>query len=112
MKGEIKEGIDRGSYVKFPIFEGELPEGSYVQVVEIKPRSKVGKHYHKFQYEVFYIIKGNARLGIGGEEYDARPGDIFLVKPGTVHWVINDSEEPFKLLVVKLNFRGDDTVWL
>lgn len=72
----------------------------------------MGKHYHKFQYELFYIISGEAKLGIGNEEYHAKPGDIYLVKPGDVHWVENNSEESFKLLVVKLNFRGEDTVWL
>ncbi|BAA29626.1 cupin domain-containing protein [Pyrococcus horikoshii] len=112
MKGEINKSIDRGSYVKYPLFEGELPEGSYAQIVEVKPKSKVGKHYHKFQYELFYVIVGEAKLGIGSEEYLARPGDIFLVKPGQVHWVENDSEDSFKLLVIKLNFKGDDTVWL
>ncbi|AEC52081.1 tetracenomycin polyketide synthesis protein related protein [Pyrococcus sp. NA2] len=112
MRAEIKERIDRGPYVKYPIFEGELPEGSYAQIVEIKPRERVGKHYHREQYELFYIIEGRARLGIGEEEYLAGPGDIYLVKPGTIHWVVNDSEKPFKLLVVKLNFKGDDTVWL
>ncbi|MDK2869992.1 MAG: hypothetical protein PWP39_1227 [Pyrococcus sp.] len=112
MKAEISKVIDRGNYIKYPLFEGELPEGSYAQIVEIKPKEKVGKHYHKEQYELFYIISGEAKLGIGSEEYHAKPGDIYLVKPGEIHWVENTSEESFKLLVVKLNFRGEDTVWL
>ncbi|AFK22184.1 cupin domain-containing protein [Pyrococcus sp. ST04] len=112
MKAELGKIIDRGSYLKIPLFEGELPEGSYVQIVEIKPRSRVGRHYHERQYELFYIISGTARLGIGDNEYEASPGDIFLVKPKTVHWVVNERDEPFKLLVIKLNYLGEDTVWL
>ena len=112
MKAEIKEFIDRGTYRKAPLFEGELPEGSYAQIVEIKPGQTVPKHYHERQYELFYIISGAAKLGIGEKEYDAKPGDIFLVKPKTLHWVVNENEEPFRLFVVKLNYFGDDSIWL
>ncbi len=112
MKAEIKNLIDRGTYRKLPLFEGELPENTYAQIVEVKPGQTVKKHYHLYQYELFHIMGGEAKLGIGDEEYKAKPGDIFLVKPKTVHWVINERNEPFRLFVVKLNFRGDDTVWL
>jgi len=32
--------------------------------------------------------------------------------PKIVHWVVNDSEEPFRLFVVKLNYFREDTVGL
>ena len=112
MRAEIGKFIDRSTYRKAPLFEGELPEGSYAQIVEIKPKQKVPRHYHEKQYELFYIISGDAKLGIGKEEYDAKPGDIYLVKPKTIHWVVNEGEEPFRLFVVKLNYFGDDSVWL
>lgn len=112
MKAEIKNLIDRGTYRKLPLFEGELPQGSYAQIVEIKPNQRVGKHYHLHQYELFCIISGEARLGIGETEYLAKPEDIFLVTPRTVHWVVNERDEPFRLFVVKLNYKGDDSVWL
>ncbi len=112
MKAEIKNLIDRGTYRKLPLFEGELPEGSYAQIVEVKPGQTVKRHYHERQYELFYIMDGEARLGIGEKEYLAKPGNIFLVKPRTVHWVVNERNEPFRLFVVKLNYHGDDSVWL
>ncbi|WP_048149068.1 cupin domain-containing protein [Palaeococcus ferrophilus] len=112
MRAETRNLIDRGTYRKLPLFEGELPEGSYAQIVEVKPNQTVKKHYHREQYELFYIMSGEAKLGIGENEYIARPGDIFLVKPKTVHWVVNESDEPFRLFVVKLNYHGDDSVWL
>ncbi|MDK2784132.1 MAG: hypothetical protein PWQ32_1721 [Thermococcaceae archaeon] len=112
MRAEIREFIDRDTYRKAPLFEGELPKGSYAQIVEIKPKQTVPKHYHERQYELFYIISGEAKLGIGEKEYEAKPGDIYLVKPKTVHWVVNEREEPFRLFVVKLNYFGEDSVWL
>ncbi|NPA47399.1 MAG: cupin domain-containing protein [Thermococci archaeon] len=112
MKAEIRKLVDRGTYRKLPLFEGELPEGSYAQIVEVKAGERVKKHYHLRQYELFCILSGEARLGIGETEHLAKPGDVFLVKPGTVHWVINERDEPFRLFVVKLNYTGDDTVWM
>ncbi|USS40456.1 cupin domain-containing protein [Thermococcus aggregans] len=112
MKAKIEEFVDRDTYRKAPLFEGELPEGSYAQIVEIKPKQRVPKHYHEKQYELFCIISGEAKLSIGGGEYNAKPGDIYLVKPKTIHWVVNEREEPFRLFVVKLNYFGEDTVWL
>lgn len=112
MKAQCDEFIDRGSYKKCPLFKGELPDGSFAQIVEIKPSQTVSKHYHEQQYELFYIISGRAKLGIGKEVYEAKPGDIYLVKPKTVHWVENESDEAFVLFVVKLNYFGEDTIWL
>jgi len=79
MKAKIEGFIDRSTYRKAPLFEGDLLEGSYAQIVEIKPRQRVPKHYHEKQYELFYIISGEAKLGIGEVEYDARSGDIYLL---------------------------------
>jgi len=112
MKAEMRNLIDKGTYRKLPLFEGELPEGSYAQIVEVKPRERVGRHYHLRQYELFCVLGGEARLGIGKIEYLAKPGDVFLVKPRIVHWVINERDEPFRLFVVKLNYVRDDTVWM
>ncbi|AIF68923.1 carbohydrate-binding protein [Palaeococcus pacificus DY20341] len=112
MKANCGEFIDRGTYRKCPLFKGELPDNSFAQIVEIKPKQTVARHYHKEQYELFYIISGEAKLGIGEETYETKPGDIYLVKPGTIHWVANESNEPFRLFVVKLNYSGDDSVWL
>ncbi|RLF88678.1 cupin domain-containing protein [Thermococci archaeon] len=112
MKAKCGNFVDRGTYRKCPLFEDDLPEKSFAQIVEIKPGQIVGKHYHKIQYEIFYVIEGKAELGIGKSTYEATPGDIFLVKPKTVHWVSNNKKEPFRLFVVKLNYEGEDTVWL
>ena len=79
MKAKIEVFIVRSTYRKATLFEGDLPEESYAQIVEIEPRQRIPKHYHEKQYELFYIISGEAKLGIGEVEYDARPGDIYLL---------------------------------
>ncbi|AEA46309.1 cupin domain-containing protein [Archaeoglobus veneficus] len=101
---------DRGTYRVMRVFD--IADDSYVQIAEIKPCSSVGKHYHEKQTEVFVVLNGEARLGIGSEEYVAKAGDIFLCKPFSVHWVVNERDEPFKLLVFKYGWVKGDIVWV
>jgi quercetin dioxygenase-like cupin family protein len=110
MKFSKEEWEDRGSYRVMKVFE--VAEDSFVQIVEIKPESEVKKHYHRKQTEVFSILSGEAKLGIGEKEWVAKSGDIFLCKPGNIHWVVNSSKEAFKLLVFKYGWSEDDIVWV
>lgn len=42
-------------------------------------------HFHPRATERFEIIAGQARYMLAGKEYDAGPGDVILVPPGTAH---------------------------
>jgi quercetin dioxygenase-like cupin family protein len=116
MKFNIKFNIDeaeweeKNGYRTIRVFD--ISDTSFVQIVEIPAGLNVGRHYHKRQTEVFYILQGSAVLGIGEEEYRANEGDIFLCKPGTVHWVNNVSDKAFRVLVFKYDWVEKDTVWL
>jgi|Deesub1362A_J573_1020465.scaffolds.fasta_scaffold00292_42 quercetin dioxygenase-like cupin family protein len=102
--------VDKNGYRTMKVFS--ISDDSFLQIVEIKGSSNVRKHYHISQTEVFYILEGVAVLGLGEEEYIARPGDIFLCRPETVHWVINESNKPFRLLVFKYGWKENDLVWV
>ncbi|MBO8182938.1 MAG: cupin domain-containing protein [Archaeoglobus sp.] len=107
---ESSSWVERDGYRTKKVFD--IAEDSFVQIVEIKPKAEVKKHYHVQQTEVFYIMDGKAKLGLGEKEYAAEKGDIFLCRPKTVHWVVNDSENPFRVLVFKYGWKENDTVWL
>lgn len=100
---------DRGVYKVAKAFE--LSGDCFTQVVEIKPKKEVGKHYHEKQTEIFVILDGEAILGIGDRIYNAKSGDVFICKPGERHWVKNYSNEPFKILVFKYGYVENDTFW-
>lgn len=42
-------------------------------------------HHHKVKHETFYILKGDARMVIDGEETVKRQGDLLAMVPGTKH---------------------------
>lgn len=103
--------VERGNYRKRVLAQPQ--EGVLVQVVQIAGGKVVGEHYHEKQMELYYILGGEARLKIGSEEYQAREGDSFLCLPEQRHSVDNrNGKEAFELLVLKLNYFGDDSVWL
>ncbi len=108
MKLEAKEWEDRGSYRVSKLYE--FGEGCFIQLVEIKPNAEVGVHYHAKQTEIFVVLSGRAKLGIGKEVYDAKAGDIYVCKPGDRHWVENSSDV-FRILVFKYNWSEDDIFW-
>lgn len=109
MKLEALYWEDRGVYRVAKAFE--LSKDCFVQFVEIKPRSEVDKHYHERQTEIFAILAGEAVFGIGEKVYNAKPGDVFVCKPGERHWVKNYSNESFRILVFKYNYVENDLFW-
>jgi quercetin dioxygenase-like cupin family protein len=50
-----------------------------------QPNAHVAKHYHTSEI-TFYILEGTMKVQDEGKEpVTLRPGDVFLIKPGTVH---------------------------
>jgi quercetin dioxygenase-like cupin family protein len=81
-----------------------------LQEVRFKKGDTVAPHYHRVQTEVFYVLaKGS--ITIDGQEVEANPGDLIVCEPGEVHGMPH-VEEDFGFLVMKIDYREDDTVWL
>ena len=58
----------------------------------LKPGQSTRGHSHDNQEEVYIFTQGNGTMIIGDTEYDAMPGDTFLIKSGKFHRVINKSD--------------------
>ena len=54
-----------------------------VHLVEISSDSKV--HYHKGFTETYYVLEGEGRLELNGQELPVRPGMAVMIRPGTRH---------------------------
>ena len=88
-------------------------DGHLLQVVTIPPQTKQRVHWHHQQTEVFYILEGEAIIYINDQEYPSKPGDAFICSPGDKHNLWNQSDEPFSLLVFKIDLpQDDDTEWV
>ena len=91
--------------------EGELGiEGSFIQEVHFKAGEMVPPHYHRTQTEIFYALS-QIEFEINRERVLLQPGDIVVCEPGDVHGNPVMTKEA-RILVIKVDFTEDDTVWL
>lgn len=47
-----------------------------------------------------YVLRGRARVAIGGETHDVVSGDAVFIPEGTVHSYQNVGDEPFEFLCI------------
>ncbi len=85
--------------------------GSLVQMVIMAPHEEIPADYHEVSTEFYYVVQGRCRLEINQEQHWLTPGDMILIHPRDIHSLHNESDEPFRLLVVKANAPDFDTLW-
>jgi quercetin dioxygenase-like cupin family protein len=92
---------------------GKYP-GHAIQTVTIPPHTKQRKHMHHIQTEVAYILSGHATYYVNDIPHEMSPGDIIVDEPKESHFIDNNSDENFALVVFKINMpkNSDDTTWL
>jgi len=85
-------------------------EVSFIQEVRFSKGSTIPAHYHRTQTEIFYVLARGSMV-INDEEIRMEAGDVVVCEPGEVHGMPL-VEEDFAFLVMKIDHREDDTVWL
>lgn len=82
------------------LFRAVFPPGAYH-----------GKHIHLKSDELLYGLSGWAKQGVGDTEYEIGPGVAMIIPRGEVHWMRNDSNEPFEVIGIypdAVNFKDTD----
>ena len=57
-----------------------------------------------------YVLRGHARIGIGGETYEVNAGDVVFIPEGAVHYYQNLGDEPFEFLCIIPNKEDKITI--
>ena len=69
------------------------------------------EHYHPKSEEIYYILRGSARMKIDGEERPVGPLDAIAIPPGARHKIWNTGPGPLVLLCCCApGYEHDDTV--
>lgn len=90
-----------------------LRRSEAVSLQLVRVRSAVKLHLHERHTEIVVIVAGSGRFRIGEVTFDARPGDSFLVPPGTPHAFTVTSEAPAAAVTTFTpGFDGQDRVLL
>ena len=63
----------------------------------MQPGGGMPEHTNTVEHEQ-YMLRGHARIGIGGWEYEVKAGDVVFVPEGIPHWYQNTGEEDFEFL--------------
>jgi quercetin dioxygenase-like cupin family protein len=105
------EWVEGRGYRKAKLLDSSpLPaEVSRVQEVRFSKGATVPPHYHRVQTEIFYALSAGS-ITIDGREVRMGRGDMVVCEPGEMHGMPL-VEEDFAFLVIKIDYRDDDTVW-
>ena len=72
--------------------------------IVIEPGSSIGPHEHKEEEEIFYVLRGKARVIEDGVVHELGPGDAAIAGGGQTHSLANAGEEPLEVLAVILTY--------
>ena len=64
-------------------------------------------HYHKIATELYYVLEGEGKVVLDGEERDVRPGTMVHIPPGVVHGAVGQ----MRVLVVGIPDIDDSDVY-
>jgi quercetin dioxygenase-like cupin family protein len=68
----------------------------------MQPGGGIPNHTNTVEHEQF-VLKGRARIGIGGEVTEVAAGDVVFIPAGTPHWYEVQGEETFEFLCIVPN---------
>jgi quercetin dioxygenase-like cupin family protein len=101
-----REYRDGDSGVKY-LFRGPKIDWG---VVLIKPGQTMAAHYHNELEETFYVVEGHAAFFVDGVKHELVAGDAVRLEATERHKVINESDQPAKLVFIKCPYLPQDKV--
>ena len=102
IKHELQNG--KGNILCRTILPQEEAAGSgrLFAVMTIQPGDSIGYHRHEGEFEVYYILKGTAKIIENGQEYFLNEGDMMQCKSGSSHSIENIGKEVLEHLALIL----------
>ncbi len=98
-KENIRGGLGKARGVDF-LKHGEMDGIVSMGRTTLDPGASIGEHSHPNTEDLYLILEGRGTGILDGERFPVGPGDLFLVKAGGSHGLINDSETPLTFLGV------------
>jgi quercetin dioxygenase-like cupin family protein len=96
-KANIRGGVGSARGVEF-LKEGEMAGVLSLGRTTLEPGATIGEHTHPHTEDLYLILEGRGTGILDGDRFPVEVGDLFLVKAGGSHGLINDSEGPLTFL--------------
>ena len=89
----VKGGV--GPAIGAPyLVQGDMDHVMAAGRTVLEPGSSIGEHLHPASEELWLILAGRGTGSLDGETFPVEAGDLFVVKAGHAHGLVNTSEEP------------------
>ena len=79
-------------------------------LVQFMPGDDFDAHYHNVMEENFYVIEGEVDIVVDGKVNHMKPGDFIHIEPSEVHYCINVSDKPIKMVSTLAPYQESDKV--
>ncbi|MDR0551300.1 MAG: cupin domain-containing protein [Spirochaetaceae bacterium] len=79
-------------------------------VVQFMPGQDFRAHYHNVMEENFYIMEGEVTIVVDGKPQNLSKGQLIHIEPGEVHYVVNRSAAPVKMIACLAPYQEKDKV--
>lgn len=98
MRGIVTDILGKAKANTF--FRQVLETGTYTQVVvmSIPPQGEIGEETHTDNDQVLYLVEGQGKVILNGEESDYKANDLVLVRAGTRHNFKNTGSSDLKII--------------
>ena len=99
-------GAGKGTERQVLIGSDEAPNFAMRRFI-MQPGGGIPAHTNTVEHEQ-YVLRGRAKVGIGGKIHDVKTGDVVFIPAGTPHWYEVEGDEPFEFICVVPN--GPDEI--
>ncbi len=79
-------------------------------LVRFEPGQDFTAHYHNIMEENFFILEGKVDIVVDGVVNSLSEGQFIHIEPGEIHYVINNYDEPVKMVSTLAPFQEVDKV--
>ena len=96
---EVKAG--KGTVRQILIGPDEAPHFAMRRFI-MQPGGGMPNHTNTVEHEQ-YVLRGQAKVGIGDKLFDVKQGDVVFIPAGVPHWYQSTGVEPFEFLCLVPN---------
>lgn len=84
---------------------------SDIGILRLRPGDDITNHIHHFCDESFIVLEGTAILWVDcRHRHRLEVGDVYRCAPGEMHYFVNDTDAPFRMVFIKSPASPGDTV--
>ena len=98
LRGQLKDIEARARANTF--FRQEIETGEHTQIVlmSIPPAGEIGMEVHPDTDQVLYLVEGEGKVILDGQERPFKKHDLVLVHAGTWHNFVNTGKKDLKII--------------